>query len=282
MVKSSSLAGTLVTTSRDTKHVRWLRVSSDERVSGTPYDFEVNFNDSKNTRIRELQLISASILNGFYNISASKDNNVFKVDIDASIYTLVIPDGFYTATAGSILRILQNFINANLTGDSIVMALDPANRVVSITKTGISNVLKFLPVSAGSTISKTLGLFNELEIVGAGANYFNAYPDLNGETMIYIHSSNITNNKTLISSLTADSSVNGFISIPLAVPFGFHQTYHGHHEDRIIYGNHEIGHQNLKKIRITLRGDGGRLLTGLPENHTTTLIFKVYYSISNP
>ena len=276
---------THVKTNHDTKNFFKLRCSSDERVSGTAYDFVCYFpNNILMNQISEIQLIVASFLNGFYNVSSHKGNNTFKILLEPSnvTETYVFEDGFYTAT--DISQILSDFISSK-TGDVLVNQNNITKKLV-FTKTQTPGPtyenITFLTKEEGSTISPTIGILNAYLWDNADPVYkTDTYADLNGETLIFIHSSDIGQDKTFISSsrVNVNSQVNGVFSVPISVKFGVYQDYYGHPEDRIIFGDQTEDHHDLHKIRFTLRGRNGRLLTELPTNHVTTLEFKAYYKL---
>lgn len=94
----SDLEGVLYRTNEDTKNYKILRVSSKERISGTPYSFNCNFGNSLElTRIKEVQLLSFSTINQFYNVSAARNNNRFSIthSVDGVI-SVIVADGQYT------------------------------------------------------------------------------------------------------------------------------------------------------------------------------------------
>lgn len=272
---ANELEGTLVRTHADTKRFKYLRISNQERVSGTPYDFECAFGtDVRMDHVIELHLHSVSIPNIANNVSAAIDNNVFQANFTiAGPFNIVIPDGFYSTS--SMLAYLTTQINAFIGPSTIAITQDPITNLITFTITG-AETMQILSLASGSTLAPTLGIYADS---GAGlATYTTtSIPNFRGATYYFIHSLELGSNVTyLISQNGQTFDVNGIFSIPVDVAYGVNQTYHADSElDQIVFGRSAY---SLRRFRITLRTNHGRLLTELPENAEVVIVLKVFWS----
>jgi len=265
------LEGTLVTQHDDTKAYKFFRISSKERLGGTPSDFQVNFgNDPRLDRITEVHLISASIPNVFPNVSAAKGNNTFTATgTIAGVISVVVPDGFWTTA--NLAAYLKTAIDLTIAPSTVAIAQDVNTQKLTFTITG-AETITYLSLGSGSTLAPFVGILADsapLAVYTADAP-----PALNGETMFYIHSRELAENSTYLPTVQNISDVNGFLSIPVNVPWGSYQTYQPTENlDRSVFGR---AGKALRGIQIVLRGNGGRALV-LPDNYEMVLVVKVMF-----
>ena len=261
------LEGQLVTQHDDTKAYKFFRISSKERLSGTPTNFQVNFgNDPRLDRITEIHLISASIPNVFPNISAEKGNNTFQATATiAGMVSFVIPDGFWNTTR--LMSYMQDQINAAIAPSTVAVTQDPNTQRITFTITGAETM-----IFGQGTLAPTIGILAPSAPLGVYTA--DTTPSLNGETMFYIHSSELAQNSTYLNTNGNIIDVNGFISVPVTVAYGAYQNYQPTENlDRAVYGR---AGKSLRGISIVLRGNGGRLLT-MSDNYEMVIVVKVMY-----
>lgn len=274
-MSGDKLSGLEVIQHDDTKNYRYYRVSSNERISGTPYNFVVNFgNLSELDRVTEVHLISASIPNVSNNISVDIVNNTFLANGSVTgVISVVVPDGFYN-TSG-LITYLQTEINNIITPNTVTITQNTSTNRIEYVVTG--ETIQFLSVDSGSTISDQIGILTDSAFLASYTS--DSLPSLNGNTMIYVHSSQLATAVTLLSSASGGvTSVNGAFGIPVNVPYGVYQYYQGTELDRHVYGKHG---KSIKNFTITLRGNGGRLLTEITDNFEVVLVIKTYWHNDN-
>jgi hypothetical protein len=268
-MSGNQFSGTLIREHDDTENFRFLRVSSKERVVGVPYDFEVSFgNLPELANVGEIHLINASVPNIMNNVSASIGNNTFTyTGTLAGPQQVIFTDGYYTTT--EIINRLESEINLSIAPSTITVAQNATTGKLTFTVAG-ENI-----TYDNTGLNFTVGFTAPIGPIGAVSAQ--ALPSLNGSTMFYIHSQDISNNKTLINSGNGDiNDINGAFSIPINVPYGVYQYYQGTERlDRIVYGRQG---RHIKNFKITLRTNGGRLCTELTDNFEMVLVFKVIYN----
>lgn len=266
------LTGTLVTQHDDTKAYKMFRISSKERTGGTPYNMTANFgNDPRLDRITEAHLISASIPNVFPNVSAAKGNNTFQATATiAGAISIVLDDGFYsTSTLSAKLKAL---IDPIIAPSTVAVTQDSVTQKVTFTITG-AETISYLSEGSGSTLAPFIGIISDSAVLGTYTT--DTPPALNGETMFYIHSRELASNSTYLPTTQNVTDVNGFISIPVTVPFGSYQQYQPTENlDRAVYGR---AGKSMRDVTLTLRGNGGRLLTELTDNYEVVLVIKLMF-----
>lgn len=271
MTSGNVFGGTLIREHDDTERFRFFRVSSKERVSGTPYNFEVNFgNMPELNNIGEMHLLHASIPNIMNNISTEIGNNIFSFDatVAGPGQTININDGFYATT--TLIGELQTEINLLIAPSTISITQNANSNKIEWTITG-ADTIDF----KASGLGRTVGILTDSGVV---SNFTSpALPSLNGSTVFYIHSSDISTDKTLINSSSGGiNAVNGAFTIPISVPYGTYQDYTGNENlDRIVYGRDG---RNIRGFRITLRTNEGRLCTELTDNFEWITVLKVIYN----
>jgi len=246
MSSGNSFGGQLVRQHDDNERYTFLRISSKERNSGDPYDFVARFgNDIKLDNITEIHLMQASIPNIGNNVSADIGNNVFTYTGSVSgPQQVLFTDAFYTTT--QIITRLESEINLAIAPSTISVTQDATTGKITFTITGAETI-----TYANTGLNFTLGFTESIGPIGAVSAQ--ALPTLNGSTLFYIHSTNMSNNNTLL-----------------------YQNYTGNENlDRIVFGKNG---RSLRSIGITLRTNGGRLFTELTDNFEMVLVLKVMYN----
>ena len=271
-MSGDNLAGLQVIQHDDTKNYKFYRISSKERVSGTPYDFKINIgNDTTLDRITEIHLISVSVPNVFPNISSNIGNNNFVATATiAGAINFTVPTGFYTTA--KLMAELQTQINAVIGPSTIAITQNSITDKIEYVITG-AETIDFLSSASGNPMAPYIGILSDS---GATGSYVSdATPALNGETMVYIHSSTLARNSTYLSSNTGTLiDVNGAFTIPINVAYGAYQTYQATELDRQVYGRFGT---SIRNFNIVLRGNGGRLLTEITDNYETVITIKVFW-----
>ena len=266
--RGDRLEGQLVTQHDDTKAYRFFRISSNERTTGTPSNFTVSFgNDPRLDRITEVHVIAASIPNVFPNISAAKGNSTFTATATiAGPVSFVVPDGFWTTA--NLMTYIQAQINAIIAPSTIAVTQDANTQKITFTITGAETM-----IFGQGTIAQALGILSPSAPLGVYTA--DVTPNLTGETVFYIHSSELAQNSTYLNQEGGRIiDVNGFLTIPVTVPWKAHQFYQPTENlDRAVYGR---SGKSLRGLNITLRGNGGRLLN-LPENYEMVIVVKAMF-----
>jgi hypothetical protein len=219
--------------------------------------------------IGEVHLMHASIPNIMNNISALIGNNNFTYTGTVSgPQTVLFTDGFYTTN--QVMARLQSEINIAIAPSTISVVQNAITGKITFTITGAETIQY-----DNTGLNLTIGFTDPIGPIGAVSAQ--AIPSLNGSTMFYIHSQDISTNKTLLNSKNGDIiDVNGAFSIPINVPYGAYQDYVGNERlDRIVYGR--TG-RHVKNFKITLRTNEGRLCEELTDNFEMVLVLKVLYN----
>lgn len=275
----NDLPGQRITQHDDVVTFRFLRVSSDEIVSGTSTAFQVNFgNDTRLTKTMEIHLISASIPNVNPNVTAARGNNVFTMTFGVGgTQSVTIPDGQYTTS--QLLTLLSAGFTAIIAGGPITFTQDPNTNLITFTITGGNTAQITAGQAVKPSLDFTLGFTQSTGGLAASATAAN-FPNLAGDTMFYIHSSILSNNATYLNSDNGNIiDVNGFVAIPVTVPFGDNQPFQGNELDgRIVLGS--VG-RSTNQFDITLRTNGGMIVPPFGPNFEMVLNFKLYYRPPN-
>ena len=261
---------------QDTNRFKYIRISNQERTSGTPSNFQVNLgNDTILDRCEQIQLISAVIPNLGYNISASVGNNQFSIlFLPNTTASFTVPDGQYT-TAELLASI--NLIVPPL--GTFVATQNPNTGRITLT----ASVSPFV-VSGSPSFPNTSGLNSYLGFTstspGAGSLVWTAEtrPTLYGDTVFFVHSPELGANITYLDTLTTGgqtNDVNGMFTIPVNVPYNAVQTYQAEAEDRVVFGRRT---RSIRNFTIVLRTNNGRELV-FGENDQVLLVMKAIFAV---
>ena len=266
----NSFSGQLVRQHDDNERYTFVRISSKERRNGDPYNFVANFgNDIKLDNITEIHLMQASIPNIMNNVSAEIGNNTFTYTGAVSgAQQVVFTDGFYTTA--QIMARLESEINIAIAPSTITVTQDAFTKKIVFTITGAETI-----TYDNTGLNFTVGFTSSIGPIGVVSAQ--ALPTLNGATVFYVHSTEMSNNNTiLISNGSNIADVNGAFTIPISVPYGLYQNYTGNENlDRIVFGR--TG-RSLRNFRITTRTNGGRLASEITDNFEIILVLKVLYN----
>ena len=261
---------------QDTNRFKYIRVSNQERTSGTPSNFQVNLgNDTILDRCEQIQLISAVIPNVGFNISAAIGNNQFNIFfLPGTPASFIIPDGQYTTA--ELLALLNAVVPP---AGTFVATQNPNTGRITLT----SSVTAFV-VAGSRSFPNTSGLNSYLGFTttspGAGSLVWTAEtrPTLYGDTVFFIHSPELGANITYLDTLTTKgqtNDVNGMFTIPVNVPYNSVQTYQAEAEDRVVFGRRT---RSIRNFTIVLRTNNGRELV-LGENDQVLLVMKAVFAV---
>ena len=261
---------------QDTNRFKYIRVSNQERTSGTPSNFQVNLgNDTILDRCEQIQLISAVIPNVGYNISAAVGNNRFHIlflpNTDASF---TVPDGNYS-TSDLIAR-----INLVIPPTGSLTASQNANTgLITITTTTSPFVLLGSPTFPNTSgMNSYLGFTTPSPPGGSLTWAGQSRPALFGDTVFFVHSPELGANITYLDTLTTGgqtNDVNGMFTIPVSTPYNTIQTYQGEDEDRVVFGRRT---RSIRNFTIVLRTNNGRELA-LGGNDQVILVMKAIFAV---
>jgi len=257
---------------------KFVRISNQDRLpqSTSPSDFVVDVTDSDLHKSTELYVHSVSFPNVFYNVDTHNNSLIFRAESLGGVTSveplITIEPGFYTTT--TLLTALKTVMDD---------ALIPVAGTIDFTQDAITNKISFQTTSLDgitffsvdskelSTLSPFLGINEDIiPIVTSGT--FDAMPSLQGETMAYIHSKDISASKTRLSEKSL--SVSSCISIPIDVPFLATQSYlpAQMETNKIIFNTQT----DLATLNIRLRAQDGRILP-LSPNEKLIIVLKMYY-----
>lgn len=261
---------------QDTNRFKYIRVSNQERTSGTPSNFQVNLgNDTLLDRCEQIQLISAVIPNVGFNISAAIGNNQFNIFfLPSTPASIIIPDGQYTTAE------LLTLINAIVPpAGRFVATQNPNTGRITLTASATQFV-----VAGSRSFPNTSGLNSYLGFTttspGSGSLVWTAEtrPALYGDTVFFIHSPELGMNITYLDTVTTGgqtNDVNGMFTIPVNVPYNAVQTYQAEAEDRVVFGRRT---RSVRNFTIVLRTNNGRELV-LGENDQVVIVMKAVFAV---
>lgn len=261
---------------QDTNRFKYIRVSNQERTSGTPSNFQVNLgNDTLLDRCEQIQLISAVIPNVGFNISAAIGNNQFNIFfLPSTPASIIIPDGQYTTAE------LLTLINAIVPpAGTFVATQNPNTGRITLTASATQFV-----VAGSRSFPNTSGLNSYLGFTttspGSGSLVWTAEtrPALYGDTVFFIHSPELGMNITYLDTVTTGgqtNDVNGMFTIPVNVPYNAVQTYQAEAEDRVVFGRRT---RSVRNFTIVLRTNNGRELV-LGENDQVVIVMKAVFAV---
>ena len=258
----------------DTTRYKFIRVSNQERSTGTPSAFSVNLgNDPVLDRCVMLEPVSVSIPNLSYIISAAKGNNRFHIlFLPATDASFTVPDGNYSTA--NLIALINLIVPPSGT---LVASQNAATGLITITATTSPFVLL-----GSSTFPNTSGMNSYLGFTSpsppGGTLVWTAdsIPSLQGDTVFYLHSPTLSLNMTYLDTFASQGQlfdVNSFLMIPISVPHGTYQTYEGQEHDKIVFGRKG---RSIRNFDIVLRANHGRLLD-LTENQEFVITFKMFY-----
>jgi hypothetical protein len=276
-MSGNKLEGETVHKYDETIRFKYLRISNQEKLSGTPNVFRVSFgNDPRLGQVCSVRVVSAMIPNTGYNISPEIGNQRIIINFTlAGLYDTTIPAGFYNI--GQLITYLTTDINAVIFPNTISILQDPITQRLTFTVTGAEQLQivggPSFPYANNSTLAPFLGA-TDLLIGPATSLTVPSFPNLRGDTMFYVHCNQIANNSTYLNSGMNILDVNGLISIPVNAPWGAVQTYLGKDYDRIIYG---MNCKSINEFDISLYRNHGRLLD-LDPNEEATIVLKFTFS----
>ncbi len=273
----NKLEASVVNKYDETIRSKYLRISNQERLNGTPNNFNVSFgNDPRLDNVCGVRVVSAMIPNTGYNISNEIGNRRIIINFGVSgVYDTTIPEGFYNIA--QLIAYLTADINAFIAPFTISITQDPVTYRLTFT-VSVGETLQIVggpsfPYANNSTLAPYLGA-TDLLLGPATSITVPSLPNLAGDTMFYVHCNEVALNSTYLNSGQNINDVNGLISIPIDTPWGTAQTYTGKDYDRIIYG---MNCKPLKLLNITLRRNHGRLLD-LDENEEAVIVIKLVFS----
>lgn len=276
-MSSNELEGQDVVQFNQSRRFMELRIASNERTNGDPWNFLASFgNDVRLDHITAIELQAFTMPNIANNISLAIGNSQFAMFFTgAGFFSTTVPDGFYSTA--QIISILETQINAFIAPSTINITQSPITGKLNFNITGIETFATLTADSfPASLMSPTLGILTQVGPTNdADAD---ALPNLRGATVFFVHSLELGQNRTYLIAQGGDvDDVNGIFTIPINVDYGVMQTYRPVDPDRIVYGRLGVSARNFQ---VTIRVDGGRLYTELTDNQPFVMVFKLYWSKS--
>jgi hypothetical protein len=259
---------------------RFVRISSEDKVSGTNNKFVINLESSGGAidNVKGFIVHSAQVPNIFDNINSR--NNRVRIDTFATvpIVDILVDPCYYTLTD------LVNYLNTTIaaiipapgfTSTFAVTGNFPCQKI-SYTMTGTGSV--FLEFTENN-IWETLGFVNPgtpngIQVTNGSTVVATNPPNLIGETECYIHS-RVLCPSNLVEANGAFSVVD---KINLDEPYGSmcYTNYNNDTTHMMRYFPYE-SRKTLRTVDINLRTRTGELLE-LPSNFTFSMMIKIFYS----
>ena len=268
---------------------RFVRVSSEDKVTGTNNKFKVDLQSSGGIidNVKGFIVHSLECPNVFNNVASYNNNFIvsFPGPSTETELNLNVPEGYY------LIDDLINEINsqiqlqAALNGDAYTLVLSKVgifpNEKIQFLATGLSAGVCVL-FSSPTSILPSLGVESTPDaiapnvpftIIDSNPAFAQNIPNLIGETAVYVHSRVLCSNN--LSEASGTFSVVDKLN--LDQPFGS-TCYSNFNND----STHERKYfpfetrKTLRTVDINLRNRNGNLLV-LPSNFNFTMMIKIYY-----
>lgn len=263
----NELAGVLQRSNDESVKFKYIRISSNEIASGgTPYNFTVNLgNDCNLDRAAFITPVACVVPNVANNVSVALGNNTFRITAGATAIVYVCPDGYYSLSdlLANIVAYINSILGAGFVVGSIVnnraTLSSGGNLVLTVLNNPMAASLGFLNDVLGTTITAS------------------TVPSLSGATVLYIHSSTISNNATYLNTNNNGvNDVNGMFTLPMVKGFGFNEStmFESGNNQKLILG---CCGTPVRQLKFTLRVNNGRLYTELTSNLEFILVLKIFY-----
>jgi hypothetical protein len=242
---------------------RLLRISSKDRSSQSPSQYNIDFNTNDNDlhQIKRITLKSVVIPNTQYNIT--QHNNVLYLPstlTDATHYEISV--GQYTIV--ELITALKEVIDYNIAPETIDITQDCLTHKLTFALTdGYMNVIKSM-----NPMAYVLGI--EKDEVNVNSYSCDNLPNLSGLNHIYISSQSLSNHTQMITHDKKKQNV--FADITMKVCFG--QTQYTDEDtnslDYVVFHSHK----NISRLDIKLMDEHNHELE--LNGRDWTLVFRVY------
>tara|TARA_R110000851_G_scaffold321648_2_gene487157 strand:- start:206 stop:1168 length:963 start_codon:yes stop_codon:yes gene_type:complete len=170
------------------------------------------------TEILSVELVSATIPNSFYNLSANNNNNTIKFKEGLNNYvTLTIPSGSYDILElGSKIKTLleaQSIIFGN--SYTYTFIYDVVNNLLTITNSGNDATFDF---TTDISCRRFLGFTSSIQIINSSAGIISnrAVDITDTRNSIFVRLPNLSNNKTIESSSGKFSNIIAQVPVALS------------------------------------------------------------------
>jgi len=171
-------------------------------LSDVYFPFSGLLKDEEDILERYISIQNAQIPFSFYNINVY--NNVLKIQISSTVYTLTLTRGNYNAT--SLITEIQTQLTLNSITD-MTLSVSPITGILTISKTTGS----FTLISSGSTIYEVLGFVVGTNYTSSSLKIIAPYPlNLLGTLRLRICSYEISTNNIDFSLITLPIEVGNF------------------------------------------------------------------------
>lgn len=171
-------------------------------LSDVYFPFSGLLKDEEDILERYISIQNAQIPFSFYNINVY--NNILKIQISTTVYTLTLTRGNYNATT-LITEIQTQLTNNGIT--DITLSISPTTGLLTFTKTTGS----FILISSGSTIYEVLGFVVGINYTSAVQQIIAPYPlNLLGTLRLRICSYELATNNIDFSLITIPIETGNF------------------------------------------------------------------------
>lgn len=248
---------------------KFVRISSDDKSSGTNNKFTVNLEASGGVldNVKGFIVHSSQVPNIFPNVPSYANSLQLVRQTGPVVYNISVDVGQYLIT--DFITALQFKINAAIGPDTVIITLDSQNKL-NFSFSADNWELSY----SNSTIRDIIGLSSSNDgfffTVATLANPVN----LIGETECYIHSRVLASNNLF----EGDGAFSVVDKINLDKPYGStcYSNYNNDTTHMISYFPYETK-KTLRTIDINLRNRTGELMV-LPDNYSFTMMIKIFYS----
>ena len=249
---------------------RNIRISSNEST-GTCNNFTTTFGGNTShdlSHVKAVRFKYVSFNNSEYNVNSKNNVLAFNHSV-AGLNTVTIPEGQYTIN--ELITRLGVLISDAINPNSIAISQDSISGKIDISLPDLETIIIYQNGVNGCTAGNLIGV-SETTSAFTEARMANI-PNLSGLNILHIHSRQIGNGDTIISTEENDiARVNGFLSVPITVGYSQTQSWQGNDAD-IKYFDSEV---NLQNIDISLRDGDGQLIE-CAENYSTEIGIEYFF-----
>lgn len=219
-------------------------------------------------KVQRIVLRSAHFVNNFYNIQNVEGSttgiNIFIIEIDAVIYQVDIPIGFYSLN--QLITFIENDINPQISPQTL-----------TITQSDTTGILSFTLSAGVCTVAFFGGVYGASVVLGATQDkpasnpyVLDRIPTLQGKTRLLLRSRELSPANSVDSEQDLD---NLFLNIPITAPYKGTNHYEPFDDElaSIVYKTP----RDLRFIDIDIVDEYENPVdnNGLP----VELVFKVYF-----
>ena len=219
-------------------------VNSQDRQSGTPYDFKVKLPIRNTRKIHSLMVSKAMLANTWYNVKNKAI--IFKNSIDNTQFNIQITDGNYTiSTLITKINDLLSTFNGGLAFHTTTLSFDTVSGTIPIWNSKASFNFDLFDASSSNSILKLLNFSGAIPIVSSATPQAfiltsSGFVNISPNNYVLIKSSALRHQETYEPETTNPNDFNNIIAtVPITRNFGEAIIYENTDTENMIkYSSH--------------------------------------------